>query len=48
MVPCEMRIFIQHRGMRVIIPHAYRRYSEDKILSVANSLGKKTNFRWCR
>gem|GEM_PF-1821978 len=36
-----MRIFVQNQGMRIILPQAYSYYSEDKILSITQSLGEK-------
>jgi hypothetical protein len=38
---CKTKIFVQNQGMREILPQAYNRYSEDKILSIMQSLGEK-------
>ena len=38
---CKTKIFVQNQGMREILPQAYDWYFEDKILSIAQSLGEK-------
>jgi len=38
---CKTKIFVQNQGMREILPQAYDLYSEDKILSITQSLGEK-------
>ena len=38
---CKTKIFVQNQGMREILPQAYDWYSEDKILSITQSLGEK-------
>jgi len=37
----KTKIFVQNQGMREILPQAYDLYSEDKILSITQSLGEK-------
>ena len=38
---CKTKIFVQNQGMRETLPQAYDWYSEDKILSITQSLGEK-------
>ncbi len=36
-----MMIFIQNQGMGKMVPQAYKRYSEDKILSITQKLDER-------